>query len=433
MTKTYKIRGTPVQGLIGATLVFFVGLAAVALFGPTAKAIAKQLQLDALSLGILLGIPSLMGAILRIPFGASVENNGGKTPNVVLLCLSFLGILGLALTISQPSYALLLLFGAIAGCGVATFSVSMAQVSYWYSRAKQGSANGIYGGVANTSPGIASLWIPIALANWGDQTTYGVWLLYIGAAIILYLLIGQNAPYFQLRRQGASDAEARELAAQKGQELFPAGTAKQSLVTTAKYWQTWILVAIYFTTFGGFLALTAWFPNYWQTVYGLKLFPDAVGLTAIFSIGASLMRVVGGLISDKLGGERTALGAIVLLFGASLLMSFAFGNFALSVVGLCLIAVGMGVNNAATFKILPNVIPSAMGGASGWVGGLGALGGFVFPIVQGIFVRDPQTADPGYQASFLVYVIASGISGLLLAVLLAANNRKTAAGTTAAT
>ncbi|HTH13184.1 MAG TPA: MFS transporter [Spirochaetia bacterium] len=417
MSPTYRIKGSPAQGLFGATVAFFIGLAAVALFGPTAKSLAKALNLDAVSLGFLIGIPSLMGAILRIPFGAMVETTGGKIPNLILLTFAFIGITGLALTINQPSFWTLAFFGAVAGFGVATFSVSMAQVSYWYPKKQQGTANGIYGGVANLSPGIASLWIPFSLGMFGAQNTYWLWLVFLGSGVLLYLVFGKNAPYFQLRKQGAPEEEARKLAAEKGQELFPTGTAVESLKTTAKYWQTWVLVGVYFTTFGGFLALTAWFPNYWQTNFGLKLFPEAVGLTALFSIGASLMRVAGGFISDKLGGERTAFGAITVLVVGALLMIFSTGNFALAVTGLVLLAIGMGVNNAATFKILPQVIPNAMGGASGWIGGLGALGGFLFPIIQGLFIADPKVADPGYNLSFAVYLAAGAISLVLLTVL----------------
>jgi len=417
MPTVYKIKGSPAQGLFGATVAFFIGLAAVALFGPTAKSLAKTLNLDAVSLGFLIGIPSLMGALLRIPFGALVETTGGKIPNLILLTFAFIGITGLALTIGEPSFWTLAFFGGVAGFGVATFSVSMAQVSYWYPKKKQGTANGIYGGVANLSPGIASLWIPLALGLYGAQNTYWLWLVYLGAGILLYLVFGKNAPYFQLRKQGAGEEEARKLAAEAGQELFPQGTAVQSLKTTAKYWQTWVLVGVYFTTFGGFLALTAWFPNYWQTNFNLKLFPDAVGFTALFSIGASLMRVAGGFISDKFGGEKTAFAAIGTLVVGAVLMILSTGNFPLAVTGLVLLAVGMGVNNAATFKILPQVIPSAMGGASGWIGGLGALGGFLFPILQGLFIADPKVADPGYNLSFTVY-LAAGLASLVLLVVL---------------
>ena len=412
-----KISGSPAQGLFGATTAFFIGLASVALFGPTAKSLALQLHLNAISLGFLMGIPALTGALLRIPFGAWVESTGGKLPNLILLGGAFCGITGLALTINHPTFWALALFGAIAGFGVATFSVSMGQVSYWYSKAKQGTANGIYGGVGNLSPGIASLWIPVALGLYGAQNTYWLWLVYLLVGIFLYAVFGKNSPYFQLIKQGLSSEDAKTLAHKAGQELFPSGTALQSLKTTARYWQTWVLVVIYHTTFGGFLALTAWFPNYWQTNFGLKLFPDAVGLTALFSIGASLMRVVGGILSDRLGGVRTAYGALVILFLGALLMIFGGRDFSVILIGVCLIAIGMGLNNAATFKILPSVIPSAMGGASGWVGGLGALGGFLFPILQGLFIKNPQIADPGYNLSFLVYALAAVLSILFLVLL----------------
>ncbi len=36
------------------------------------------------------------------------------------------------------------------------------------------------------------------------------------------------------------------------------------------------------------------------------------------------------------------------------------------------------------FKLLPRYVPDAIGGASGWIGGLGALGGFVIPPIMGL-------------------------------------------------
>ena len=45
----------------------------------------------------------------------------------------------------------------------------------------------------------------------------------------------------------------------------------------------------------------------------------------------------------------------------------------------------MGLGNAAVFKMVPKYVPHAVGGASGLVGGLGALGGFVIPPVLGLF------------------------------------------------
>ena len=52
-----------------------------------------------------------------------------------------------------------------------------------------------------------------------------------------------------------------------------------------------------------------------------------------------------------------------------------------------LIGLGMGLANAAVFKMVPKYVPHAVGGASGLVGGLGALGGFVIPPFLGAVRR----------------------------------------------
>ena len=66
-----------------------------------------------------------------------------------------------------------------------------------------------------------------------------------------------------------------------GQELYPAGTMLQTLGRSASIWQTWALVLVYFTTFGGFMALTGWFPKYWQGCTVLKSPPREVWLPCI--------------------------------------------------------------------------------------------------------------------------------------------------------
>lgn len=70
----------------------------------------------------------------------------------------------------------------------------------------------------------------------------------------------------------------------------------------------------------------------------------------------------------------------------------------------------MGLNNAAVFKIVPKVVPKAIGGAAGWVGGLGALGGFVIPPILGRIVD--ISGKSGYYLGFVVFVIMS-ILGLI--------------------
>jgi len=53
-------------------------------------------------------------------------------------------------------------------------------------------------------------------------------------------------------------------------------------------------------------------------------------------------------------------------------------------------------------------VPEAVGGASGWVGGLGAFGGFVVPPILGSFVD--IYGKIGYARGFVVYIILAVIS-----------------------
>ena len=69
-------------------------------------------------------------------------------------------------------------------------------------------------------------------------------------------------------------------------------------------------------------------------------------LTALYSLTASIIRVLGGTLSDRLGGERTAILALATTLVGAMMMTFS-SNFGLSIIGVVLMALGMGVANAA--------------------------------------------------------------------------------------
>jgi MFS transporter, NNP family, nitrate/nitrite transporter len=400
-----KIVGTPKQGLAGATLGFFVGFAAVALFGPSATKFEDAMGLSAVQVGLLVAMPSLSGSLLRIPFSAWVDTTGGRKPFLTLLGISIVGMAGLTIVVAgfypddmDGLYPVLLFLGLLSGSGIATFSVGISQVSYWYPQARQGTALGAYAGIGNIAPGLFSFLIPVALAGLGLGGSYLIWLAFLTAGTIVYFRIGRNSPYFQLRTEGVPAAEARQVATERGQELFPAARLIDSLKISARVWRTWVLVILYFTTFGGFIALTAWLPTYWKSFFDAGTF-EAGSLTAAFSIGASVVRIYGGRIADRFGGELTAIGALSTMLVGALVMTFS-GTYALSVVGELVMALGMGVGNAAVFKLVPQEVPDAVGGAAGWVGGLGAFGGFAIPPGMALFV----SGDAGYDTGFVIFV-----------------------------
>lgn len=408
--KNLNLKGNPNRGLIGATLGFFIGFAAVSLYGPT-SAVFKEafINLNPVLLALLIAAPNLSGSLLRIPFSAWVDTTGGRKPLIVLLLLSIIGMGGLYVVLAFFSdnlnqyYYLLFALGLLSGCGIATFSVGVSQASYWFPKSKQGVALGIYGGVGNLAPGIFALLIPnLALPLLGLPGSYLAWLIFLIVGTVIYIKIGQNAWYFQLVDKGINKDEAKEIASKEyGQELFPKGKASETLLISAKSWKTWALVFIYFTTFGGFLALTGWFPNYWMTYFGLNMKVAGL-LTALYSILTSLTRIYGGKVADKNGGEITTIVSLGIALIGAICMTFA-STMTLAIIGIILLAIGMGVANAAVFKIVPNAVPEAMGGASGWIGGLGALGGFLIPPVMASFLN--RSGFAGYSQGFSVFIV----------------------------
>lgn len=416
-----NVRGNSKQGLTGATTGFFVGFAAVALYGATIAVFKGSFStLDPILLALLISIPSLSGSLLRIPFAAWVDIDGGRKPFITLLILSIIGMAGLYIVMTffrqnlSEHYYLLLIFGALSGCGIATFSVGVGQASYWFPQSKQGMALGIYGGVGNLAPGIFTLLLPnVALPLLGLSGSYLAWLIFLIVGTIAYSIIGKDAWYFQLIKAGVEKDEARKIASTKyGQELFPNNKISESLKISAKTWKTWALVVVYFTTFGGFLALTGWLPTYWMSFFKLNL-KMAGALTAMYSITTSITRIYGGKIADKVGGESTSITALIIMLAGAICMTIA-SSIPLAVVGILLLAVGMGVTNAAVFKILPKEIPHAIGGAAGWVGGLGAFGGFVIPPLMASFIDKTGIDLSGFSKGFIIFIVLTVISLLIV-------------------
>lgn len=417
-----SVRGSPRQGLVGATFGFFIGFAGVVLYGPAAEQFEGALGLSGLLLGLLVGAPNLIGSLIRIPAGAWADEVGPRKPFLTLLVLSAVGMAGfLAILhfigmdgLTTHHYPLIFFFGALSGCGIGTFSVGLTQTSYWYQAEKQGGALAIYAGLGNSSPGIFTILLPVLIGILGLVITYLVWIVFLLAGIVIYAVIAADPYYFQLKRQGLSPAEARERSKALGEEIFPSEDAWGSIREAASMPRTWMLVALYFTSLGGFLALTVWYPSYWVSFHGVDSRTAGVITALGFALLATFIRIPGGFLSDRVGGERVSAVSFATVGGAGLLVMFADG-FGVAIVGMLLLAVGIGIANAAVTQLVPLYVPEAVGGASGIVGGVGAFGGFVIPPLLGLFVD--YYGVSGYATGFSVIALLGGLCFLLSFVL----------------
>jgi nitrate/nitrite transporter NarK len=182
------------------------------------------------------------------------------------------------------------------------------------------------------------------------------------ATIILFYAFMRDAPYFQYKEMGlAVDKDALLFAC--GEELVPGGKAMASLRKASADYRNWILTLFYFVSFGGFIALTVWFPSFWKEFFSVSLV-QAGSLAALYSLSCSLFRVLGGFVSDRMGGEKVVAAPFLGITAGSACMIFSSRSMLWAFGGMRFLASSMGFANAAIFKLVPKYMPETVGGAA---------------------------------------------------------------------
>ncbi|MFC6751283.1 MFS transporter [Deinococcus aquaticus] len=167
--------------------------------------------------------------------------------------------------------------------------------------------------------------------------------------------------------------------------------------------QVWRFGLYYVVFFGAYVALSLFLPKYYVDHYDIPL-AQAGLLTALFIFPASLLRPVGGFLSDRFGPRAVTVTsfAVMLLALIPLTRELPLTPFMLltTVVGL-----GMGVGKASTYTLVAQWYPGQMGTVGGLVGLLGGLGGFILPL---LFTA--LKASLGPQAAFIILLTVAAAS-----------------------
>jgi NNP family nitrate/nitrite transporter-like MFS transporter len=174
------------------------------------------------------------------------------------------------------------------------------------------------------------------------------------------------------------------------------GRSYRGIIAPLKHVRVWEYSLQYVVVFGAYVALSLVLPKYLLNVYGQEIreifgigdddqsatsvLRVASLLTTLFIFPASLMRPVGGWMSDKWGAVRVTSGVFVTMIISGGMLSFPLGLGLWPFVTLLFIlGCGMGFGKAAVFKLIPDHFPHDVGSVGGMVGMLGALGGFFLP------------------------------------------------------
>jgi NNP family nitrate/nitrite transporter-like MFS transporter len=356
--------------LLLSTIAFTLLFAVWLMLGVLGVAIKAELKLNPVQFAWLTAIAVLSGSLFRLPAGILADRLGGR---VVMTALLLMSALPCYLVARVHTYQGLITCALLYGLAGNSFSAGIAWNAAWFGRERQGFALGTFG-AGNVGASLTKLIGPALIAavpavGFLGGAVPGGWrfvpVLYTGLLLVMAAVL-----WFGVPARDRKPGSTRTLT---------------SMLAPLKVVRVWRFGLYYVVVFGAYVAFSLWLPNYYKTVYGLSL-PVAALLTAFFIFPASLLRPVGGWLSDRFGARPVTYAVFVLMLLACVPLAAPKGTLDFGgglvpfVVCIELLAVGMGIGKASVYKYIPEYFPRDVGAVGGLVGSLGALGGFFLPL-----------------------------------------------------
>ena len=366
--------------LIAAFLYFDLAFMVWVLLGPLAPDIAATLGLSPAQKGLMVAVPTLAGAALRVVNGLLVDRIGPKRSGAISQIIVIVGLFT-AWALGVTSFAGTLALGVVLGFAGASFAIALPLASRWYPPEHQGKAMGL-AGMGNSGTVLAALFAPALARMFGWNAVLGLACIPLALVFVAYMAMAKDPP-------GA-----------------PAPKTLAEYLTPLRQGDAWWLMGFYSVTFGGFVGLAASLPIYFTDRFGLT--PIQAGYaTAACVFAGSLVRPMGGALADAIGGVKALTGVFALaalaLVGVSLSATFAA---ALACFVVAMLALGVG--NGAVFQLVPQRFAAEIGVMTGLVGMAGGVGGFYLASSLGLAKQWTGSFAPG----FLIF------AGLALAALI---------------
>jgi NNP family nitrate/nitrite transporter-like MFS transporter len=343
-------------------------------------------QLTGTQLFWLAAMPGLAGGTLRVIHTFLVPIYGTRHVVAISTLSLLIPAVGWFYAVQDPttSYWVLMTLAFLAGLGGGNFSSFMPSTSLFFPKRLQGTALAIQAGVGNfgvsvvqfVTPWIIGFVLVGTLA--GDPQTFTragtqspIWLQNATLIYIPFILVFGVLAWLMLRS-------------------VPVRANFREQVDIFKMKHAFFMTLLYIMTFGSFSGLSATFPLLIRQIYGgLPGAPDPLAFAFLGPLVGSVVRILAGPVSDRLGGARvthwSGLGlvacAIAVTFFTSPTSMADFPYFVVSMLGLFLFA---GIGNASTFKQMPMLFPPRQaGGVIGWTGAMAAYGPFACGLMLG--------------------------------------------------
>ena len=360
--------------LFCAFLYFDISFMVWVLIGALATSIAPEFGLSDSQKGLMVAVPILGGAALRLALGLMADHVGPRRTAVVGMALTLVPLL--LGWLWATNFTRLLVTGLLLGVAGASFAVALPLASRWYPPRHQGLAMGI-AGAGNSGTALATFFGPRLAEQIGWHAVFGLAAVAVVATFVVFALLAKNSP----------NQPAPKPLAEYWEVLGERDTSWFSL--------------FYSVTFGGFVGLASFLSIFFRDQYELSRV--AAGTFATLCVVAgSFLRPVGGYLADRFGGIRVltalyvAIGCVML--GVSTLPSLGIATVALFVGMGCL-----GMGNGAVFQLVPQRFSREIGVVTGIVGAAGGVGGFLLPNLLGSL----KQLTGSFGGGFVVFAFAS--------------------------
>jgi NNP family nitrate/nitrite transporter-like MFS transporter len=383
-TQAYGHKPTVFAAFLHFDLSFMIWV----LLGALGVSISESLGLSAAQKGLMVAVPILSGSLMRIPLGLLSDRFGGRRVGIGMLLALYLPLL--AGWQAGTSLGVLIAVGLLLGVAGASFAVVLPLASRWYPPERQGLVMGI-AAAGNSGTVVANLVAPRIAATVGWHGVLALTTIPLTLVLIVFATLAKDSP-----TRVTTQSLSSYLAVLREREL-------------------WWFCLFYAVTFGGYVGLSSFMPILLRDQYRLPAV-TAGYLTALAALAGSGLRPLGGYVADRIGGVRLL---SVLFVGIAAMYAAASRIPALTPMVAVLVTamICLGLGNGAVFQLVPQCFRRHIGIATGVVGAVGGLGGFMLPTMLGQFKQHTGS----FAAGFIVLGSMAAFALLLLRWLMATN------------
>jgi NNP family nitrate/nitrite transporter-like MFS transporter len=401
------------RNLIFSVLSEHIGFSVWSLWSVLVLFLGRDYGFDPAQKFLLTALPTLVGALMRIPYTFAVGKFGGRNWTIVAALLLLIPSMMIAVVLKPGvSFDTLLVVSLFAGVGGGNFASSMTNINSFFPARLKGWALGVNAGGGNLGVPVVQLVGLLVLATLGVNYPRAMVAIYV--PLIVLAAIGAVAAMDNLTQNSNAHGAIREV---------------------TRHRETWIMSLLYIGTFGSFIGFGFAFGQVLLVQFPGQ-FPLPVKAAALTFLGpllGSLIRPLGGALADRfMGSVVTFYNFIAMALGAVLvLIASQLNSLPLFITGFVLLFIFSGLGNGSTYKMIPAIFHAKAqlevgsgtdiaeadtrarrrsGALIGLAGAIGAFGGVLVNLAFRQSFLTLKNGDGAYLAFLIFYAVCFAVT-----------------------